>query len=286
MPPHRLPDGTPVFHAVGELPVDLDEDRVCCGLCGEWFRSLGAHLRRAHDWNTADYRVAFGLNAQRPLQAPGVSDAQAAALKRRIQADRRLRAGMRKGLALARSGELNELGRRADVERGRALERQRRTQEQGRRIGRERAARFRSLRDDRARALGFADADELLRRRYTADGASVSELAAALGCAEITITAEMDRLAIARRPQAERLGVGRDALAANRAQVSRLHEARVRELDFANLAAYLRVRHHDQRWPRKLIAEELGVTVPVVAGLLRRADVPALRGLSAARAQR
>jgi DNA-binding transcriptional ArsR family regulator len=191
---------------------------------------------------------------------------------------------MNKGLALARSGELNELGRQADAERGRALERQHRTQEQGQRIGRDRAARFRASRDDRARALGYADSEGLLRRRYIEDEVPVAELAAALGCAEITVTAEMDRLGIARRQQAERLRLGRDALAAKRAEIERLREARVREVGFTDLTSYMRTRHHEQRWPRKLIAEELGVTVSVVDGLLRRTGVPALRGLRAANA--
>jgi hypothetical protein len=63
---------------------------------------------------------------------------------------------MDKGLALARSGELNDGGRQADAERGRALERQQRTQEQGQRIGHDRAERFRASRDDRAR-FGVAE---------------------------------------------------------------------------------------------------------------------------------
>jgi hypothetical protein len=142
--PYRLPDGTPVFHAVGELPVDRDEDAVCCGLCGRWLRGLATHLRLAHDWSADDYRAAFGLNAQRPLQAPGLSEAQAARFKRRLKTDPRLLAGTRTGLALARSGKLNELGRQADAKRGRALERQRRTEQQGRRIGQLRAAHYRA----------------------------------------------------------------------------------------------------------------------------------------------
>jgi hypothetical protein len=65
-PPHRLPDGTAVFHPVGELPVDRDENAVQCGLCGRWFRALGPHPR-AHGWSADDYRSAFRLNARRPL---------------------------------------------------------------------------------------------------------------------------------------------------------------------------------------------------------------------------
>lgn len=94
---HRLADGTPIFHAIGQLPVDRDEDKVCCGVCGRWFRALPPRLLAAHGWSADDYRRAFGLNAQRPLQAPGVSRAQAATLKRRLRTDRRLQAGMRKG---------------------------------------------------------------------------------------------------------------------------------------------------------------------------------------------
>jgi hypothetical protein len=77
---------------------------VCCGLCGRWFRALGGHLGPAHDWTADDYRAAFGLNAQRPLQAPAVSATQAKTLKHRQKTDPRLQAGMRYGLALARSG--------------------------------------------------------------------------------------------------------------------------------------------------------------------------------------
>jgi ROS/MUCR transcriptional regulator protein len=110
-----LLDGTPVFHPMGELLFDFDDDRICCGLCGSWFRALGGDLSAAHGWSADAYRDAFGLNAQRPLQAPAVSETQ---VRRRLQTDERLQAGMRKGLALADSGRLNPLGRQADVERG------------------------------------------------------------------------------------------------------------------------------------------------------------------------
>jgi hypothetical protein len=37
----RLPDGTPYFAPIGELPYDADDDRVQCHLCGDWFRIVG-----------------------------------------------------------------------------------------------------------------------------------------------------------------------------------------------------------------------------------------------------
>jgi hypothetical protein len=53
--------------------------------------------RRTCVWHTSgapdEYRAEFGLKAQRPLQAPGVSEAQAATFKHRIKTDRRLQGG-------------------------------------------------------------------------------------------------------------------------------------------------------------------------------------------------
>jgi hypothetical protein len=98
-----------------------------------------------------------------------------------------------------------------------------------------------------APALGYQGAEDLMRRRYIEAGATVAELAAALGCAEITVITEMDRLGVPRRPQLERLAQGREALAAQRAQVRAEREARVRELGFDDLASYLRTRLHAQR---------------------------------------
>ena len=96
----------------------------------------------------------------------------------------------------------------------------------------------------------------------------------------------MDRLGIPRRPQAQRLALGRQALATRRAETAQAREAHARQLGFQSLAGYLRARHHGQRWPRRLIAGELGVTVAVVTKLMQRADVPALRGVSASKARR
>lgn len=113
----------------------------------------------------------------------------------------------------------------------------------------------------------------------------MAELAAALGCAEITVIAEMERAGIPRRPQDERFSQGRRALAAQRTQIRAEREARVRALGFDDLASYLRARHHGQHWPQSLIAEELGVTVGVVARLMRREGVAGLRGAMAAKAR-
>jgi rubrerythrin len=58
----RLPDGTPYFAPIGEVPYDPDEDRVQCHLCGGWFKLIGStHLSAGHGWTIDMYREAFGL---------------------------------------------------------------------------------------------------------------------------------------------------------------------------------------------------------------------------------
>lgn len=51
-----------------------------------------------------------------------------------------------------------------------------------------------------------------------------------------------------------------------------------------DVAANLIARHHRQRWPRSLIAQELGMTDRAVAKLMMRHGVPALRKVTVARA--
>jgi hypothetical protein len=104
----RLGDGTPHYSPLGKLVVDVDEDRVQCHLCGRWFAQLGSvHLPRAHGVSAERYRELIGLRPGRPLWAPGRRTAQAVRYRTGLANNERLRAGMRKGAALARSGELS-----------------------------------------------------------------------------------------------------------------------------------------------------------------------------------
>jgi hypothetical protein len=81
------------------------------------------------------------------------------------------------------------------------------------------------------------------------------------------------------------LSQGREVLAAKCANVRAEREARVRALGFDDLASYLRARHNRQRWPRDLIAHELGVPVGAIVRLMRRERVPGARGVKAATAR-
>jgi hypothetical protein len=70
----RLPDGTPYFAPLGEIPYDRDEDKVQCHLCGDWFRFVGASHVRWHGWTLDEYREAFQLLKRTSTAAAGVSD--------------------------------------------------------------------------------------------------------------------------------------------------------------------------------------------------------------------
>jgi hypothetical protein len=97
----------------------------------------------------------------------------------------------------------------------------------------------------------------------------VSELADALGCAAITVTSEMDRLGIPRRPQQERLALGREALARQRRESRARSEAHALELGFKDLGDYLGDRVRNRRWRQRDIADELAVSVGRARALMR-----------------
>ena len=138
-------------------------------------------------------------------------------------------------------------------------------------------ARLRDEREARARALGYASLDAYLRARYQDEGKPVGLLAAELGVAETTVTADMDRVGIPRRPQSERLAAGRAALHAGRKRRREALLARARELGFDSLAAYLTERHHERGWRRADIAAELGLS-PTPFKLTRLMDAEGVAG--------
>jgi predicted transcriptional regulator len=83
----RALDRTPLFALRGELPVDMDEQRVQCHVCGGWYRALApTHLSRAHGVTADEYRELVGLRPRHPLWAPDLIEAQGARLRSRIAA--------------------------------------------------------------------------------------------------------------------------------------------------------------------------------------------------------
>jgi hypothetical protein len=190
----RRPSG---LHApVGTLPYDPDEDRVQCHLCGGWFRALApGHLRR-HDTTADEYRAMAGLKPGLALAVPSLSRLRAAQLRERAQTDRRIQEGMQRGLALARSGDLQARARELAEQRGPRVQRERALVEAGRSLGATRAAAFEERRERRARSLGFVDLADCLTRRYVHERVRIEDLAGELGASVSAVRRDLDRLGI------------------------------------------------------------------------------------------
>lgn len=172
-----LPDGTGLHAPYGQLVRDPDSGEVCCHLCGWWFRSLGAHVRR-HGYTAAYYREAMGLCRTRPLTSLALSEAiagrQAAAYRRHPE----VRDMLARGRATGRSGPAASA--RNVVNRGPSAELLAVRRETQRRARRTRDRERDQVVEARLAALGFTDLDDYLRTAYAA-GASLIDLRAAIG---------------------------------------------------------------------------------------------------------
>jgi hypothetical protein len=114
-------------------------------------RTRAGHLRR-HDTTADDYRALVGLNPSLPLTAPSMCQLRARQLRKRIETDERIRAGMGRGAALARSGLLQARAREVASRRPMRPRREQTLVEDGRQLGRERARAFRERRELRSRS--------------------------------------------------------------------------------------------------------------------------------------
>ena len=191
------PNATALFAPRGQLVVEADGERVVCHLCGRAFRDLAAsHVYRAHGLDPDAYRVLAGLSPRHALQSPARSERQAARMRARIADDPRIGAGMARGAALARSGELRHRAQRLHSERPSALERERQLAEGGTRLGRSRAEGFRARREARARELGFTDLDAYYQDRYSVQRVRLERLAEELQCAQSAVRGDLIRLGL------------------------------------------------------------------------------------------
>ena len=194
-------DGTMLHAPLGVLPYDADEDRVQCHLCGGWYRALApAHLRR-HEVNAEDYRALAGLKASLALTSPSLSQLRRRQLEQRIASDERIRAGMQRGDALARSGELQAQASATARERGQRVQRARALRDSGQRLGRARATAYHQQREVRAQRLGFDTLEDYLRTRYVHDHWRIDDLARELEISLSALRGELARYAIQVRPR-------------------------------------------------------------------------------------
>lgn len=260
-----LPDGTPYFAPAGQV---VEEGAlVTCHLCGHAFRSVAAHLT-AHGWTKAQYCEAFGLERRQSLEGADTRKLRAAAFSARMVFEPALRTGSAHGRELARSGQLSKQA--ADAARGRPFPEQRRQRSrtavsaaartQLARANSERAhERLAAVADDVAHSRGYADIGQLVQD-MTRSGRSLTEISLDCGLHKDWMSRHLPRLDPA-------------AAAAAAAGVDRL-DARwmpvLRAIGFADVASYLRHRHHVEHTSVNAIAREVGLSFHAVTSALSR----------------
>lgn len=111
----HLADGTGLHAPIGTLIRDPESGRACCHICGDFFTFLGAHIR-VHGYSAAEYRRVMGLGRTAPLTAPSLSAAIARRQKAQYDAVPKQRDALAFGHAMARSGDLAALARRANID--------------------------------------------------------------------------------------------------------------------------------------------------------------------------
>lgn len=251
-----LPDGTGLHAPYGALAREDGTGRLCCHLCGRFFRSLGGHVR-SHGYTAAAYRETMGLGTTTVLVAPDVGARISARQTARWDADVGVREAFAAGQEMARSGEL---GRRSAAARA-VTERRERSVAQRAALDQGRASMAAERENDLARRLaqlGSPSLTEHLRRRY-ADGASVAALAAETGLGRARLRAETDRAGVVRRAPGSTTPAGRraravraDAVAAARIGtedlVGWLVERRAAGRPLSELAAAVGHSTHWVRW--------------------------------------
>lgn len=265
-----LPDGTPAFVPPGT--VRREDGRVQCHLCGQWYRSVAAHLR-AHGWERAAYREAFGLERTESLEGSDTRARRATAMRRRLATDPTVQAGSALGHASMRSGRVTRVA--ATAARGRPQPEQRRRKTlrslaaispEARAEGTRRAAqeRLRAVAAEAAAGLGFPDVGALVRARVAA-GASLAAVSRECGLHKDWLCRHLAAV----DPQA-----ARDVAGPAVARLDVPWTPVLRRAGFAGVRDYLVDRHGRQRWTVAAIAAEAGVSRGAVQTAMRRHGVP------------
>jgi hypothetical protein len=185
VPMDRLDDGAWLYAPLGGMLVVAGGERVVCHACGDALAAITRHHVRRHGLDLGGYRERFGLNRKQSLIAPALAEVRREEGRRRWEANAGVRDGLAVGQAMAKSGELHDIGVAAQPAGSRRQQgRLPASREQAapalaaHRAGRAAAARARW--DAKARALGFSDLDAYLADRRAA-GASPNRVRTELG---------------------------------------------------------------------------------------------------------
>lgn len=263
----RLADGTGLHAPAGEIVVEEDSGRLCCHLCGHWFRSLGSHVR-AHGHTAESYRAELGLSRSQPLTHQGLSAAISARQKRAYRSSDDVRGRLADGQEKARSGELSKRAAAARIENPLSIGAVAR-QAEGLRAGRETSAARRQAALERVLdEAGSADLPSYLRHRY-ARGASLAQLAAETGLGRSRLSVEMRAAGIELRAPGENTSDGRRS----RARAAEL--AAAHRVGTDDLAGWLQSRR-ERGWTLTALGVAVGHSSHWVKWrLLEATDVPA-----------
>lgn len=80
--PEEAKEAPPLKAAV-PIEESVKDDYITCLVCGKNFRTLKAHIRRAHNMSPADYYTAFGLDPKKyPLVSRKYSEQRQALAKK------------------------------------------------------------------------------------------------------------------------------------------------------------------------------------------------------------
>lgn len=179
----HLPDGTGLHAPIGQLLRDTDTGDLCCHVCGNYYRALGAHVR-VHGYTADEYRRVMGLARTGALLATTLSAAIADRQRTSYHSSTDHRANLTAGHAMARNGELTELARRSTTHprpQTSSLHRDELSR------GRITQAEQRSTRlQQRLTANGIDDLDRYLRAAYR-NGTSVDQLVTITGASRARV---------------------------------------------------------------------------------------------------
>lgn len=245
----HLADGTGLHAPHGELAVEEGTGRLCCHLCGHWFRSLGSHVR-AHGYTAETYRAELGLCRGEPLTDKELSAAISARQKVAFEANETIRELFAVGQGMARCGALGRAAAQARAENplpASALARQTRALKSGRdTVASQRKAALERLLEE----SGKRDLPSYLRDRYQ-HGASLAQLASETGLGRARLRAEVQAAGIATRNSGQNTPAGR------RSRAVAAETAAARRVGTDDLLEWLRTRRNEG-WTLTALGDAVG----------------------------
>lgn len=242
-----LADGTGLHAPYAQIVTEEQTGRLCCHLCGRWFRALGSHVR-VHGHTADTYRETMGLCSTAALTCGDVSTALAARGAQRYAEDVELRTMFTDARERLQSRRPER--KRGDVDAAEPAQRRAirtRTLASGRATT---ARRHAEQRGHRLCQLGFTDLHDYLRSAYAAGG-SLERLAQATGLGRATLRRELDAAGVDIR------ATGRNTPAGKWSRAEQAERIAAERVGTDDLNQWLRERR-DSGWSLSQLARASG----------------------------